>query len=736
MQSSSSANVTLQADSFNNLQNLIALEIHGFRNEMANKSIGMLSLQYDVLKQIHTLEYLNLEHVHLLGQEEQDNKPAPIVASNNMFPTNDFPNSISLIGEDNSDEYQLSGPINHKLKFLSEPSDTKIVAFETYEKGQENASIFTFSGLTRLKILRIFYCNIKHLKWEMFDGLHNLEELSLEGNVLLFLPDFLFYGTPSLKYLCLSHNNLLSVKSTSLIGLLQLEQLDISYNNISHLSELSLPPFPSLKSADFHHNPIERIIPHTFDMMNITKELYIGGYTAALEIQPNSFLGLQSIEKLGMTNIRLMVLEKDHLKGMSKLKELKMQGRIKIIAFDAFIEVNKLEVLVLNNCSIYQISMDTFYGLNDLLYLDLSNNLLEAIPSGAFDHLNSLKELNLQNNKLTKLPLGMFSNLHLHMVRLDQNPWHCTCRMREWNPNVINKIKKPIINNLKCQFRFDKGSMCDLEPVYHYVYEKKITPRCATPYKYKGWSIFHVLRKIYRCEKIKANLEKEVYLFNKLEVIEKFNKTNNQMKYNKFKKIVKTKNSKNIQKIENSKDSNVTSFRTASTKRLEVGDTSEHFEQNIELKDDTINKLSEFNVLSNLLEEKKKILHGIIVENKVTSNKKMMTEITLTSKDNIQSYSMPREVTSQATLMFTELTLPSILKTPLKLQHLKKNVDETSQNNEKLKKKHYTINDKLMRKYDVFDPEMMKANKIKVLQDRFKEKLYKTMQLEKITKGK
>jgi hypothetical protein len=162
--------------------------------------------------------------------------------------------------------------------------------------------------------------------------------------------------------------------------------------------------------------------------------------------------------------------------------------------------------------------MDAFYGLYGLLYLDLSHNLLESLPPGLFDQQFSLRELLLHNNKLNRLPPGFLSNIPAKMVRLDGNPWHCTCAMRDWQPAVINKIKQKRQLNF-CQFHYDKGSMCNrTQAADHYVYDKRVAPQCTTPSKFKNWSVFQVLWKELRCNrKQHVKMDRKAYLKKKYE---------------------------------------------------------------------------------------------------------------------------------------------------------------------------------------------------------------------------
>ncbi|KAJ8979234.1 hypothetical protein NQ317_009414 [Molorchus minor] len=364
-----------------------------------------------------------------------------------------------------------------------------------------------FIGFKKLFLLRITNCELHNIHWEMFDGLAKLEYLILEKNNLRFIPAFAFYGTPNLKSLSLAHNKLLDIEITDLAGLLQLEYLDLSFNNFSQLSELSLPPFPNLKLANFANNPISVIFPNTFEVMNTTDSLIIGSDDIPLTLITNSFMGLNLLQKLTLHNLELKLLKRDLFVGMPSLSELVLTGNITEIEYDAFLEISKIKKLVLSNCQIKIISMDTFMDLQKLLYLDLSNNKLESLPPGVFDNVVSLKELYLNGNKLTELPSGIFAKLHAKLIRLNENPWYCSCQMSDWKPMIVNKIKQKILT--PCEY-------IESHFGFKYVYDNKIAPRCAQPSQFINWSVFHAMRRILKCPDYKPKLRKHLLVLQNL----------------------------------------------------------------------------------------------------------------------------------------------------------------------------------------------------------------------------
>lgn len=490
IQASDSGNKTLKFSYFTRFQELKIIELQSAQKLTKNVSSHFLC---EIDSALGQLEYLNFERVILKQSKNR----------HTLVETDGNEHVITF-------EYvqKVEGSV-HPLTFVQRGRNSKILPYKTYVETLKNENVPLFNGFSNLILLRIYECELHNIHWEMFEGLHNLNTLILEKNNLRFIPDFAFYGTTNLKSLSLAWNDLLNIQITDLAGLLELEYLDLSHNNFSQLSELSLPPFPKLKLANFANNPITVVFPNTFEVMNTTDSLVLGGLDEPLTLLMNSFVGLKSLKTLTLLHLNIPLLKQEILLGMSNLRVLVMTGNIPEIQYDAFMEVGKLETLKLSKCNISKISLDAFVGLTNLRLLDLSKNNIDYLAPGTFDEVKNLKELYLNDNKFTALPKEIFMKFHPRLIRLNNNPWHCSCEMGDWKPMLINRIKQKSIK--PCDSRHDKGVGCTYENTvyYKFIYENRVAPKCLTPKKYENWSVFHVMRKQLKCPEFKPKLKKK-----------------------------------------------------------------------------------------------------------------------------------------------------------------------------------------------------------------------------------
>lgn len=413
---------TVTASDLQQLTELTILEIRGTTATNDNHK-----LQFILDEPMPLLRYANFEAIQLIGTDDaaaadddrtnaRNNKnrrqhssvhPSEVFdyvpESERLLATNIYNTNISMMTNGDDDDDELN-----------------IVPYDVYVMEQKKIRMASFVGWTQLNILRIHNCKLDELHWEMFDGLRQLEHLSLEHNAIKIVPPFAFYGAMHIKTLSLARNSILDLNYRSLAGLLELEWLNLANNNLTKLSETSFPPFPRLHTVDFRENPIRYIFPMTFGVMNGTRHIFLGTDAQALDLSSttgNSFRSLSALRSLTISNVSTAVLHQGLFRDLARLERLRLHGNLRLIEFDTFAAMPMVRELILSRCGIEEVSMDIFYGVRNLEVVDLSGNRLASLPPGMFDGQVRLREIYLQSNQLSELPSDFFNNPAVKMIR-------------------------------------------------------------------------------------------------------------------------------------------------------------------------------------------------------------------------------------------------------------------------------------------------------------------------------
>jgi len=150
-----------------------------------------------------------------------------------------------------------------------------------------------FQGLTKLQELYLNRNNLTHVSRDSFKGITALTAIDISRNNLDSLPDSLFADTVNLNFLYLNYNKITTISATLLKNLGSLGFLRLSNNKISNISGGA---FSSLSSSLRHLNldynrlsdfPVEPL--KNFADVNDSTELrlaYNDFYTIPLEAKP------------------------------------------------------------------------------------------------------------------------------------------------------------------------------------------------------------------------------------------------------------------------------------------------------------------------------------------------------------------------------------------------------------------------------------------------------------------
>ena len=122
----------------------------------------------------------------------------------------------------------------------------------------------SFSKCTKLDMLNLHQNRIKDLTTQ-FRGLTNLEYLSLNDNLLAYIPESLFGSCKNLKFLYLADNKIREIHTNAFANNTQLGSLDVSNNFLKKLPSNGLQAVKEIKAVgnpDMITFPTQQDLPH------------------------------------------------------------------------------------------------------------------------------------------------------------------------------------------------------------------------------------------------------------------------------------------------------------------------------------------------------------------------------------------------------------------------------------------------------------------------------------------
>ncbi|XP_028290192.1 transforming growth factor beta activator LRRC33 [Gouania willdenowi] len=280
-------------------------------------------------------------------------------------------------------------------------------------------------NLSALEYLNLSGNLLKRLDETSFSDLHQLRDLSLEGN-LLFEIDNAFEGNPNLQRLNLAYNYLPCLTDFHMSQLLtlnashnviewfmsredqnqsfELETLDLSHNQLVFFP--FLPSRSRLRNLYLSYNVI-RFYEGLNQNSTPTVEFYnmrrnMSNVTAVL--WDDSVHGdISSIETLDLRANQLEYFPRGFIQKMPFLSKLQMSTNcLETLNLTSERFSSSLYELDLSNNRLRNISADegTLSNLNNLTYFNLSHNNLEILPVGFFSSLPSIRSVDLSYNSV------------------------------------------------------------------------------------------------------------------------------------------------------------------------------------------------------------------------------------------------------------------------------------------------------------------------------------------------
>ncbi|TRY60428.1 hypothetical protein DNTS_007184 [Danionella cerebrum] len=349
---------------------------------------------------------------------------------------------------------ELPGHINHldlslnSLVELNEASFSHLDGLQVLIAQQQMPGLLirnnTFSRLSGLLLLQLDYNQLLQLEVGTFNGLHNLQILtltqcSLDGSIL---SGNILKPLVSLEMLVLKDNNIKRIQpATFFVNMNRLHVLDLSYNRVKSICEddlLSLQGkyFTLLKLSSITILDMNEYWSGWERCGNPFKNLSI----ATLDLSGNGFkveMAKRFFDAITGVKIQSLILSRSVSMGS-------LFGHSNFKNPDKFtfkgLEASSINSLDLTKSNIFALLSSVFSHFRDLQQITLAENQINIIEVAAFQGMSNLRKLNLSQNFLTGINLKTFQNLEkLELLDLSYNHIRVLGEQSFWGlPSLLN----------------------------------------------------------------------------------------------------------------------------------------------------------------------------------------------------------------------------------------------------------------------------------------------------------
>nr|AQX43081.1 toll-like receptor 5 [Carassius auratus] len=330
---------------------------------------------------------------------------------------------------------------------LNETSFSRLEALQVLKVEQQTPGLVirnnTFRRLSNLILLKLDYNLFLQIETGAFNGLYNLEFLtltqcSLDASVL---SGDVLKPLVSLEMLVLRDNNIHRIQPASFfLNMRRFHVLDLSHNKVKSICEEDLVSFQG------KHFTLLQLSSVTLQDMN---ENWLGWDKCGnpfknmsinvLDLSGNGFyvpMAKRFFDTFTSTKILGLILSKSYNMGSSF-------GHNNFPDPDKFtfkgLEVSGVKVFDLSRSHIFALSDSVFSHFPDLEQITLAQNEINIIENNAFWGLNNLQKLNLSNNFLGSIDSKTFHNLEkLEVLDLSYNHiWRLGYQSFQGLPNLL-----------------------------------------------------------------------------------------------------------------------------------------------------------------------------------------------------------------------------------------------------------------------------------------------------------
>lgn len=316
----------------------------------------------------------------------------------------------------------------------------------------------TFSQLVSLEMIDMSFSKINFIQNGAFAGLSKLKKLTLRGNRIQMLDEYIFKDNLLLQVLDLSQNRIRYLQDGPFKFLPNLKMLNISYNKLTSANlGVRFQVTTRLAVIDFSGNNIETVTADDFFTVQrweyVPKSLNFSNCHLKY-IEADAIRSMKNLEFLGLANnknitfenistyldalssVTLKILDLSFVNITHKLNVSELTSEnLRLLSLHELVlagnGLSKIDVNLLSYLTIRRLDLsynsfneigEGIASLTHLKYLDLSHNLISSVSELFKDNLGNLEYLKLSNNLLTNSSgLDIEKGLKLEQIDLSNN---------------------------------------------------------------------------------------------------------------------------------------------------------------------------------------------------------------------------------------------------------------------------------------------------------------------------
>lgn len=292
-------------------------------------------------------------------------------------------------------------------------------------------SKITLPVLTVLQVLDLSHNSINAIDDDCFDCCTNIQILKLDHNFIHNVSEIAFKSSSNLRILDLSHNKLFYLSENALANT-KLERLNISGNNFLVLPTTTLISIrETIRHLDFSFNKIGNISANALTGFYKLKALNLSSNHISF-LHEMSFYGLSHLLELDVSHNPLRYIADERVfTHLVALRFLHMRNASLVSVCN--LPLPHLNVLVLKDNFLFNISETVLRVSQQVRYLDVSGNLLQDVPHHVWRNARMLVALDTSKNPIDVLGVNSFNGLQnlqnldisgLLLKRLDPRALH------------------------------------------------------------------------------------------------------------------------------------------------------------------------------------------------------------------------------------------------------------------------------------------------------------------------